>query len=105
MTIARKQHTCSYCEQTIQVGEAHQTWTVFPSQGYDVDVPTTFHGHHLCNAFWIDRVRDDYHAGDVMPDWEEAKREYDWDGWLGGLAAASDKASRRLVPEGAANAR
>jgi hypothetical protein len=84
---ARKQHSCSYCEQRIEAGDRYLECFLFPSEdafgdGGQIKV------HPLCNAFWNEVVGPE---SDWEPwDWEDAKKEHGWDEWLAKRAALAE---------------
>lgn len=90
---ARKAHTCTYCAKRIEPGDRYLECFLFPSEdqwgdGGHIKV------HPLCQAFWVEVVGPET-DWEGFYEWDEAKVECDWAGWLARREAVGQPSIRR----------
>lgn len=81
LTTARKEHTCTLCQDVIHIGERYIKQRITPCDHPDNEGFFTYRAHEACHRVWV-RVGDqyDWRFPDDWDDWkqrmeEEARRE------------------------------
>lgn len=90
LRVARKQHWCTLCGQSIEVGEHYIYQRITPWDHPDNDGFFSYRAHEECNRFWVAEFA--YDADGIFPIGDEGEfREY-MQGWQRGQLAAVDGA-------------